>query len=573
MNHLLTAEGEKLQKAIADNPSYIPWNAYPRPQMKRDSFLCLNGIWEFSASGSFGDSPAEHILVPFPPESRLSGIGRSMGKDPKICYRRIFAIPEGFLCDRVLLHFGAVDQTAKVLLNGTELGIHHGGYESFSFDITDCLQQENCLEVYVTDTLSDTVLPYGKQSYKRGGMWYTPITGIWQTVWLESVPETYIIGLKIQTTLDTVQIKADGIASGQVHIRTPQGEITAGLSDSKAEIRIPSPRNWTPEDPYLYHFTLHSGEDTVTSYFALRTVEVRTVDEIPRICLNGNPVFLHALLDQGYYSDGIYTPAAPESYTEDILSMKKLGFNTLRKHIKVEPERFYYDCDRLGMLVMQDMVNNGKYSFLRDTALPTIGLKKLPDRHMHRNEKTRSAFVEGMKNTVNQLYNHPCICYWTIFNEGWGQFDGTAQYHLLQELDDTRIIDTASGWFGGCMRDVESIHVYFKPVKIKKTAIPLVLSEFGGYSCKIPEHSFNPYKTYGYRFFEKQSDFENALVTLYDTEIIPAVEKGLCGAVYTQVSDVEDETNGLFSYDRKVCKVAQEPMRALAEKLRREVEG
>jgi len=567
MHTVLTSQGEKLNKAIAENAANIPWNAYPRPQLKRDSFLCLNGIWEFFASGIPDDGTGEPILVPFPPESCLSGIGRSMGKDPTVCYRRTFTLPEGFVRHRVLLHFGAVDQSARVLLNGTELGTHHGGYTSFSFDITDCLQPVNHLVVYVTDTLSDAVYPYGKQSYHRGGMWYTPITGIWQTVWLESVPANYVRRLSITSTLDTVRITAEGITSGSLCIQTPQGEHTAEINSSIAEIRIPSPRNWTPEDPYLYHFTLQSGEDTVTSYFALRTVETGTIGGIPRILLNGKPYFLHALLDQGYYSDGIYTPAAPESYTEDILAMKKLGFNTLRKHIKVEPERFYYDCDRLGMLVMQDMVNNGKYSFLRDTALPTIGLKKVPDTQKHRNTNCREAFTEGMKNTVRQLYNHPCICCWTIFNEGWGQFDGSSQYRLLQKLDNTRIIDTASGWFGGCLSDVESIHVYFKPVKIKKTAIPLVLSEFGGYSCKIPEHSFNPYKTYGYRFFEKQSDFENALIALYENEIIPAVEKGLCGAVYTQLSDVEDETNGLLTYDRKCCKADETRMQVIARKL------
>ncbi len=286
MNHMLTAEGERLFKAIAENPLHIPWNDYPRPQMKRDSFLCLNGNWVFHASGDPNTSPAESILVPFPPESRLSGIYRSMGKDPTVYYKRRFTIPEGFINDRVLLHFSAVDQSAKVLLNGRELGKHDGGYEAFSFDITEYLQPENCLEVYVTDNLSDSVFPYGKQCYKRGGMWYTPVTGIWQTVWLESVPETYVRRLSVRTTLNTVQITAEGITSGEIQIITPHGTIDAVMTDSKAEVSIPSPRNWTPEDPYLYHFTLHSGEDTVNSYFALRTVETRTVNGIPRICLN-----------------------------------------------------------------------------------------------------------------------------------------------------------------------------------------------------------------------------------------------------------------------------------------------
>ena len=288
---------------------------------------------------------------------------------------------------------------------------------------------------------------------------------------------------------------------------------------------------------------------------------------IPRLCLNGRPYFLHALLDQGYWSDGIYTPATPDGYEKDILAMKELGFNTLRKHIKVEPEQFYYDCDRLGMLVMQDMVNNGHYSFFRDTALPTVGLKRLNDKHLHRSETTRKAFFDGMKATVSQLRNHPCIVYWTIFNEGWGQFDSQTAYERLKALDSTRFIDTASGWFKGADSDVDSEHIYFKPVKLKYSEKPMVLSEFGGYSYKPEGHVANPVNTYGYRFFKEQADFEAALVKLYEDEISPAVEKGLCGAVYTQVSDVEDETNGLLSYDRRVCKVGSEPMRKIADAL------
>ena len=291
------------------------------------------------------------------------------------------------------------------------------------------------------------------------------------------------------------------------------------------------------------------------------------MDGIPRLCLNGKPYFLHALLDQGYFSDGIYIPAAPEAYTRDILAMKELGFNTLRKHIKVEPEQFYYDCDRLGMLVMQDMVNNGRYSFLRDTALPTIGVKSLSDTRLHRDRSTREAFLRGMESTVRQLYNHPCICYWTIFNEGWGQFDGTAAYRRLRELDPTRFIDTASGWFKGVESDVDSEHIYFKPVKLAYGDKPMVLSEFGGYACKPAGHAFNPKGTYGYRFFAEQADFEDALIRLYEDEIIPAVSRGLCAAVYTQVSDVEDETNGLLSYDRKVTKVSAARMQAVAHKI------
>lgn len=541
-----------------------PWNVYPRPQLKRDSFFCLNGEWDFYTE----EKGKETILVPYPPESALSGIGRRMKVSPAVKYKKTFSLPEGFIKDRVLLHIGAADQVAAVILNDKVIGTHQGGYDSFCFDITEALQETNELTIGILDDLPSHILPYGKQREKRGGMWYTPVTGIWQTVWIESVPKTYVRALKIDTGKNYAEITAEGLCDGIVTVRTQKGEIKANLRDGRARIEIEEPRLWSPEDPYLYEFTLESDEDRVESYFALRTLEIKTVDGLPRLCLNGTPYFFHGLLDQGYYSDGIYTPASPENYTRDILEMKSLGFNTLRKHIKVEPEYFYYECDRLGMIVFQDMVNNGNYSFLRDTALPTIGLKKLPDRWMHRDKATRKAFEDGMVTTVKQLYNHPCICYWTIFNEGWGQFCSAEMYEALKKIDSSRFIDATSGWFRGKKSDVESLHVYFKPVKISAGEKPVVLSEFGGYSYQPEGHVFHPGKPYGYKFFEDRNAFEDALVHLYESEIIPAISRGLCGAIYTQVSDVEDETNGLISYDRKVLKVTPERMLSLAKQLK-----
>ncbi len=529
-----------------------PWNVYPRPQMRRASFFCLNGEWSFSDS----TGATETITVPFPPESLLSGVHRGMGKDPRIVYKKSFTLPNDFIKGRVILHFGAVDQIAEVTLNNVFLGTHRGGYEAFSFDITEYIKNENELCVTVTNEKDTRTLPYGKQSEKRGGMWYTSVTGIWQTVWIESVPMRYIESLDIKTDNNRVIITALGVDDGKVTIQTESGTLEAALSNRKAYIEIQDPHLWSPEDPYLYYFTVMSGEDTVASYFAFRTLSIKTVKGIPRLCLNGEPYFFHGLLDQGYYSDGIFTPATPECYENDILQMKALGFNMLRKHIKIEPEQFYYDCDRLGMIVFQDMINNGSYSFLRDTALPTVGLKRFPDKLLHRDKETRKAFVDGMISTVSELKNHPCICYWTIFNEGWGQFCADEMYDRLRELDTTRFIDSTSGWFNRKKSDVESLHVYFKPVKMpKKSKRPVVLSEFGGYSYKPDGHVYNLYKTYGYRFFKERIDFENALDGLYRDEIVPAIKQGLCAAVYTQVSDVEDETNGLLSYDRRVLKV------------------
>lgn len=553
---LYTPEGESLTGQ--------PWNIYPRPQMKRDSFFCLNGAWDFYANGG----EKETIQVPFPPESALSGIGRRLGKFPKIRYQKTFTLPEGFVKDRVLLHFGAVDQTAEIQLNGKPVGIHEGGYNAFCFDVTDYLQETNELTVDVEDALPTHVLPYGKQREKRGGMWYTPVSGIWQTVWMESVPQEYIRELRIETNADTVKIFITGQTNGTVTVQTPHGTLETPLEQGWGTVRIERPRRWSPDDPYLYHFTIRAGEDKITSYFALRTLEIKRVDGISRLCLNGKPYFFHGLLDQGYYSDGIYTPATPENYTRDILEMKQLGFNMLRKHIKVEPEQFYYDCDRLGMIVFQDMVNNGDYFFFRDTALPTVGFKKRNDKRMHRDAETRAKFKEGMVATVRQLYNHPSICYWTIFNEGWGQFDSAAMYEEMKELDSSRFIDTASGWFTGAPSDVESLHVYFKPVKLKPCDKPVVVSEFGGYSYQPQGHIFHVGKAHGYKFFHNQKEFEDALVGLYEREIVPAIPKGLCATVYTQLSDVEDETNGVLSYDRKVMKVSPERMQKLAKKLK-----
>lgn len=536
-----------------------PWQEYPRPSLRRESYLCLNGEWEFAATDASREPTAfdRRITVPFPPESRLSGIATVFPDGTGLWYRRRFTLPEGFCRGRVILHFGAADQTARVWLNGKPLGSHEGGYSHFSFDMTDTLTAgENLLTVCVTDELDSHILPYGKQKHKRGGMWYTPVSGIWQTVWAESVPAEYIRDILFETHGDRVFARIDGASAGEIRVFTPGGELSVPFSDGRAEFTLDSPRLWSPEDPYLYRAEVTAGEDKIRTYFAVRSLEIKTVGGFPRLCLNGKEYFFCGVLDQGYYPDGIFTPASPSLFEDDITAMKSLGFNTLRKHIKVEPELFYYACDRLGMVVFQDMVNNGRYSFLRDTALPTIGIKGLPDRRMHRDRRhrdgrTREAFMRGMEETVGAVRRHPSVCYYTIFNEGWGQFCGDDAYRRLRALDDTRFIDTASGWFRCRESDVESLHVYFKPVKMPKSQRPIVLSEFGGYSYKLPGHAYNTEKTYGYRFFDDPEKFEAALRRLFDDEVLPARGRGLSAAIYTQLSDVEDETNGLLTYDRK----------------------
>lgn len=555
IKHLLTEYGEKLNGN--------EYNSYPRPSMVRESFLPLNGRWELIV-----ESKTYDINVPYPPESILSYVNKVFNDGTSLVYKRDFSMHDGFKKDKVLLHFGAVDGVCSVYLNEHLLGVHFGGYDSFSFDITDYVRRENSLRVEVIDTLKGYTYPYGKQSFKRGGMWYTPISGIWQSVWLESVPRDYIESIKIDTHQKGATIHLEGATTGECHIDTPNGTKAFPIINGVCKVNIENPVYWSPENPYLYYFTAKYGRDEIKSYFALRTLEVKEVDGIPRLCLNGKPYFFNGVLDQGYFSDGIYTPASPKEYENDILAMKNLGFNTLRKHIKVEPQEFYYQCDKLGMIVFQDMVNNGKYSFLRDTALPTVLTKKLPACFMKRTKAQKSAFIESMEKTVKQLYNHPSICYYTIFNEGWGQFESDRMYFLLKDIDSTRFVDSTSGWFKGKMSDVESLHVYFKKIKLKKSERPIVLSEFGGYSYKENGHVANEKDTYGYKFFKENDKFENAVVSLYENEVIPNIEKGLCGAIYTQLSDVEDETNGFLTYDRKVLKVNEQRIREVMEKVK-----
>lgn len=552
---LMTERGEALLAALKQDPSHKPWDLYPRPQMVRPDWINLNGWWEYAVSAF--DLPEVYdrrILVPFPPESSLSGIGSQAPDGSWHHYRTRFhldSLPAG---RRLLFHCGGADQLAMVRFNGQGAGSRFSMMDGeFVTELPAPRAGENLLEISVLDRLEDLSHPYGKQRRKRGGMWYTPVSGIWQTVWLEWVPEVYVTGLKLTPASDRVTLEVqtnEGPAAGRVCFEGKDYPLTGG----KAVLQPDQPRLWSPEDPWLYYFTVESGEDRVDSYFALRTVSCGLVDGIPRLLLNGKPCFFNGLLDQGWWPDGLWTPADPACYTDDLLGAKTLGFNMVRKHVKVEPELYYYICDCLGIVVFQDMVNNGKYRFLRDTLLPTLGLQRLPQLLRRDHPLRRFTFAQHMKTTVKRLYNHPSVLSWTIFNEGWGQTRGTELYEKLKALDPTRIVDTTSGWFRVCKTDVESRHVYFRRFRLPRSRLPVVLSEFGGYVYKDPAHSFNPEKTYGYRHFARKEDWQTAVSALYRDQIRPNVPRGLCAAVYTQLSDVEDETNGLVTYDRRVWK-------------------
>ena len=547
---------------------------YPRPQMKRDSYLSLCGVWDLGVEKKGTTEPIGEVKVPFSPETRLSGVNRTLQKDERYIYEKVFELTEDFARERTLLHFGAVDQIAEVWLNGTYLGEHVGGYLPFTFDVSGIAAVgTNILRVRVTDEL-DIQLAYGKQRKKRGGMWYTPISGIWQAVWLEGVPERYISSLRITPTLSSVKIDTVGGEDNKtLTLHLPEGDKAYTYAGDSIEIEVENPILWSPENPHLYTFTLGDGKDSIDSYFALRTVEVKTVADKQYICLNGKPYLFHGLLDQGYYSDGIYTPATPEGYRYDIAKMKELGFNMLRKHIKIEPDVFYYECDKQGMVVFQDMLNSGHYSFIFDTALPTAGWRR---GFFHTvSARRRADFEGGSRALMDLLYNHPSVCYYTIFNEGWGQYLGASRvYDEFKAYDPTRVFDTTSGWFKVPRSDVQSEHIYFRRVQFKRVGLPLVLSEFGGYSCKIEGHSFNLDQNYGYTTHPSTESFSNELERLYFEEVLPAIQNdGLCATVLTQVSDVEDETNGLVTYDRQVCKVQAERMQEMAKKLNEAFDG
>ncbi len=560
----LTSDDQALAK--------IPLAEYPRPQLRRSSFLCLNGEWDLAMSKTWPSIFSYKIMVPFAVESALSGVKRNLERQEMLFYRKKFPLDQSFIKDKVILHFDGVDQIADVYFNQHHVGHHEGGYLPFEIDISDLLQVENELIVQVKDDLDQTY-GYGKQSHHSHGMWYTKSSGIWKTVWLESVPQSYFERIIIDTSLDTMTIKTLGnVQNKTLILHHEKNDEVFDFSEDEITIRIKNPHLWSPEDPFLYYFTLKGEEDEIHSYFALRTIEIKNCNGYQYLFLNGKPYFFHGVLDQGYFSDGLLTPKSYKKYEEEILLLKKWGFNTIRKHIKIEPLYFYYLCDKLGMIVFQDMVNNGRYSFFRDSVLPNIGIKYWPQRGKHSPKAIKEHFLKMTFETLTLLHNHPSICYYTIFNEGWGQFSADRIYRLVKKQEPSRIIDATSGWFYGKESDVDSHHIYFKNKKLRYKSRPIILSEFGGYVFKISQHSFCLNKTYGYRIFKTQEEWQSALVTLYQKQVIPYIKKGLCASIYTQVSDVEEETNGLLTYDRRVMKVNQNIMDEIAIQIKRALE-
>ncbi len=567
-----------------------PLPEYPRPQLQREKWLCLNGEYDYAITAENASCPESFdgkIIVPFSVESAASGVQRKLLPTQRLWYRRKFSLTEDFSGKRTLLHFGAVDWQCTVWVNGKLMGEHTGGYNPFSFDITDALTDgENELVVKVYDPTDAGHQQRGKQVLETKGFWYTATSGIWQTVWLEPVNYCRIESIKLVPDIDkgviNIKTKHTCECGGKLFAKVLDGEkaVFDGEITADAAIPVPDAKLWSPESPFLYDLKLTldcDGEkDEISSYFGMRKYSIiKDSEGCPRLALNNKPYFQRGLLDQGYWPESQLTPPCDEAMIFDIEKMKELGFNMLRKHIKTEPLRWYYHCDRLGMLVWQDMISGGQY-------IGNILAGVFPNLSIHVKDNMYKAFKRGkpewreefrqeLWGMIDSLYNCVSICCWVPFNEGWGQFDAKEIGTKIKELDPSRFVDHASGWHDQKGPDFKSMHRYIVPVtgptRFTKNGRPYVLSEYGGYSWNIKGHVWNEKRSFGYIMFPNSKKLSAAYKHLHDVQIVRLIKKGLCATVYTQVSDVEFEVNGIYSYDRKVLKVDKNTVIEVNKKL------
>ena len=545
----------------------VPLSEYPRPQLKRDSYICLNGLWEYAIRKEEGIPEVFDgtILVPYSPEVEKSGVNKVVMPDDYLFYRLNYEFPKDFIKDKVILHFCAVDQIAEVFINGQFATKHIGGFLPFSVDIKPFIKN-NKVEIIlrVQDTTNTSFHSSGKQSLNPGGIWYKPQSGIYMPVWMESVSNGYIEKLKITPNIDdetvTIAFKSEE-KSAKLELNNKIYEIEANKDNV---IHIDDVKLWSPENPYLYEFKISNKVDQISSYFAMRKVSlIKNKDGMPVIALNNQKYFMKGVLDQGYYQDGLLTPNSDEDYINDINLIKSLGFNVSRKHIKIESLRWYYHCDRLGLLVWQDFVNGcTKYDFWLNQ-VPLFVRYKISDhkykKFFREDEEGRKEAYQEFIDTIDLLYNSPCIVLWTIFNEAWGQFDAKEIYEKLKEIDYTRLFDHASGWHDQGSGDFKSMHIYKWKVKVpskrKLKGRAFICSECGAYILDKRLKEAKKKEGFIYLLFNNKEDFQKEYERFINEEIIQAKKNGMSAFIYTQLSDVEEEMNGFVSYDRKEIKV------------------
>ena len=567
-----------------------PLSEYPRPQLERKSWICLNGEYDYAITDAVSDKPEifdGKITVPFSVESAASGVKKPLSPEQRLWYKRNFSLNEDFAGKRAILHFEAVDWQCSVWVNGVLLGEHTGGYNPFSFDITDVVtDDENELVVKVYDPTDAGHQQRGKQVNKTHGFWYTATSGIWQTVWLEPVNYCRIESIKLVPDIDAgkISLKVNHTCNcgAKIFAKILDGKTVVfdGEIAAETDIEIPDAKLWSPENPFLYDLYLtldcNGEKDEIKSYFGMRKFSIMNDDKgVPRLALNNKPYFQRGLLDQGYWPESQLTPPSDEAMIFDIKKMRELGFNMLRKHIKTEPRRWYYHCDRLGMLVWQDMVSGGQY--IGNTLAGT-----LPNLSIHVKDNMYKAFKRGepewreefrqeLWGMIDNLFNCVSICCWVPFNEGWGQFDAKEIALKVKEIDPSRFVDHASGWHDQGGPDFKSMHRYIVPVtppfNFTRKGRPYVLSEYGGYSWNIKGHVWNAARSFGYIMFKNSKTLTAAYKSLHEKQIVPLIKRGLCATVYTQVSDVEFEVNGIYSYDREVLKIDKNTVIEVNKKL------